>query len=83
MHGENAHEMIWLTKAGLTPTEALRSATTVNASLLGLEKEIGRIAPGYAADLVAVPGDPTKDIGAVLRPAFVMKGGRIVVRPAP
>ena len=83
MHGENAREMIWLTKAGLTPTEALRSATTVNASLLGLEKEIGRIAPGYAADLVAVPGDPTKNIEAVLRPSFVMKGGRIVVRPAP
>lgn len=81
MHGENAREIVWLTKAGLSPSDALRSATTVNASLLGLEREIGRIAPGYAADLVAVPGDPTKEIEAVLRPAFVMKGGRIIVRP--
>ena len=81
MHGENGQEIVWLTKAGLSPTEALRSATTVNASLLGLENEIGRVAPGYAADLVAVPGDPTKDIDAVLRAAFVMKGGRIIVQP--
>src|SRR5262249_14623254 len=74
MHGENAQELIWLVKAGLKPIDALRSATSVNAALLGLDREIGRVAQGYAADLVAVPGDPTADITAVSRVAFVMKG---------
>jgi imidazolonepropionase-like amidohydrolase/GMP synthase-like glutamine amidotransferase len=79
MHGENAHELIWLTRAGLTPIEALRAATTVNAELLGLDHEIGKIAVGYAADLVAVPGDPSHAIDAVLSPRFVMKGGQTIV----
>ena len=81
MHGENAQEMVWLTRAGLSPTEALRAATTTNAELLGLQSEIGRIAPGFAADLVAVPGDPTKEIGAVAHVDFVMKSGDVVRRP--
>lgn len=81
MHGENAQELLWLVKAGLTPAEALRSATAVNARLLGLESEIGRIATGFAADLVAVPGDPTLDITAVTRPVFVMRGGRVIRKP--
>ena len=81
MFGENAQEIVWLVRAGLTPLEALRAATSVNASLLGLEKEIGRVAPGFTADLVAVPGDPSVDITAVTRVAFVMKGGRVVRKP--
>ncbi len=81
MHGENARELVWLTRAGLTPLEALRSATSVNAALLGLEREIGRIAPGFAADLVAVPGRPDRNIEAVLSPRFVMKDGRVVLGP--
>jgi len=81
MHGENAQEIVWLTRAGLTPVEALRAATTTNAELLGLQSEIGRIAPGFAGDLVAVPGDPTKDIAAVTHVAFVMRGGVIARRP--
>ncbi|HEX7078501.1 MAG TPA: amidohydrolase family protein [Candidatus Eisenbacteria bacterium] len=81
MHGENGRELVWLVKAGLSPVEALRAATSTNAALLGLDHEIGRVAEGYAADLIAVPGDPTKDIDAVRKPAFVMKGGRVIVRP--
>jgi imidazolonepropionase-like amidohydrolase len=81
MHGENAWEIVWLAKAGLSPVEALRAATSVNAELLGLDGEIGRLAPRTAADIVAVPGDPTRDITAVTRVAFVMKGGVVVRRP--
>jgi imidazolonepropionase-like amidohydrolase len=81
MHGENAQEILWLVKAGLTPIEALQSATSINAALLGLEGEIGRVAKGYAADLVAVAGNPSEDIAAVTRVKLVMKGGRAVRRP--
>ena len=81
MHGENGQELVWMVKAGFTPVEALRAATSVNAELLGMEKEIGRIAPGYAADIAAFDGDATADIAAVLKPVFVMKGGRVIRRP--
>lgn len=78
LHGDNAREIIWLTKAGLTPAEALRAATSDAARLLGLEGKAGVIAPGAFADLVAVPGDPTRDISAVERINFVMKGGEVI-----
>ncbi|MGE5180100.1 MAG: amidohydrolase family protein [Bacteroidota bacterium] len=81
MHGENGRELVWMTRAGFTPIEALRAATSVDAELLGLDKEIGHVAPGYAADLVAVRGDPTRNIEAVLAPAFVMKDGREILGP--
>jgi imidazolonepropionase-like amidohydrolase len=77
LHGHNPREVIWLVKAGLTPAEALRAATVDAASLLGLEGKVGEIKPGAFADLIAVNGDPTKDINAVERVAFVMKGGKV------
>ncbi|HEX7879838.1 MAG TPA: amidohydrolase family protein [Candidatus Eisenbacteria bacterium] len=80
MHGQNAREIVWLTRAGLTPIEALRAATGTAARLLGLENEIGRLAPGMAADIVAVPGDPTADIEVVSRVGFVMAAGKIIRR---
>jgi imidazolonepropionase-like amidohydrolase len=70
-----AEEFVWMVRFGMTPAQAIRSATTVAAALLGRESEIGRIAPGYRADLVAVPGNPLDDIEQVRRVGFVMAGG--------
>src|SRR6266446_5308978 len=80
MFGENTRELSWFVKAGMTPEQALRTATTNAAELLGKEKELGAVAPGYFADLVAVEGDPTTDINVVLNNVkWVMKGGAVVV----
>ncbi len=79
MFGQNTRELEWLVKAGMTPTEALVAATTNGAVILGMEEELGTIAPGYYADLVAVDGDPLADIGVVVRNVrWVMKGGAVV-----
>ncbi len=77
--GENTAELGWFVKAGMTPAQALHSATAVGAELLGKDKELGTIAPGAYADLVAIDGDPVKDIEAVRRVRWVMKGGVVVV----
>jgi imidazolonepropionase-like amidohydrolase len=80
-HGKNAREFRLMVERGLTPIAALKCATSVDATLLGLSKTIGTIEPEKLADLVAVPGDPTKDITATERVVFVMKDGRIVKKP--
>ncbi len=80
MFGENARELGWFVKAGMTPAEALATATTSAARLLGKEKELGAVAPGYYADLVAVEGDPLADIQTVIdKVRWVMKGGSVMV----
>jgi imidazolonepropionase-like amidohydrolase len=82
--GENTRELEWLVKAGMTPAQALAAATTNGASLLGMEKSLGAIAPGYYADIVAVEGDPLSDIGVVIHNVrWVMKGGKVVVDAQP
>ncbi|HWO00063.1 MAG TPA: amidohydrolase family protein, partial [Blastocatellia bacterium] len=78
--GENTRELEWFVKAGMTPAQALATATTNGAMLLGMEKSLGAVAVGYYADIVAVEGDPLVDIGAVVRGVrWVMKGGKVVV----
>jgi imidazolonepropionase-like amidohydrolase len=64
----------------MTPLEAIRSATVVAADCLGLGEVTGRVAPGYAADLVAVAGDPAERIGALADVRLVVASGRIVRR---
>jgi imidazolonepropionase-like amidohydrolase len=79
MFGENTRELGWFVKAGMTPQQALAAATANGAALLGMEKSLGAIAPGYFADLVAVDGDPLSDIDVVIhKVVFVMKGGEVV-----
>ncbi|HEY7809393.1 MAG TPA: amidohydrolase family protein [Allosphingosinicella sp.] len=78
-HGRNAQEFALLVEyAGMSPAEAISSATTGAAKLLGMEKEIGRIAPGYSADFIAVTGDPLRDVRTLEKVDFVMVRGRTV-----
>ncbi len=75
-HGRNAGEFALLVKYGLTPREALASATTVAAKLLSMEDQIGRIAPGMSADMIAVAGDPLSDVAVLEKVDWVMVRGR-------
>ena len=75
-HGGLVPELALMVKCGMTPLEALRSATSVAADALGLGAEIGRIAPGYAADLVAVAGNPAERVEALADVRMVLLRGR-------
>ncbi len=77
-HGENAKEFKLMTDLGMQPLDALRAATSVCADLLGIAATTGTLEKGKAADIVAMPGDPTVDITATERVMFVMKDGQVV-----
>ena len=78
-HGRNAEEFrLMVELVGMSPAEAIASATTGAARLLGMENEVGRIAPGLSADIIAVEGDPLEDVRRLERVSFVMARGRVV-----
>ncbi len=80
MFGQNTRELGWFVKIGMTPAQALATATINGARLLGMEKKLGAVAPGYFADLVAVDGDPLADIAAITdHVVWVMKSGKEAV----
>lgn len=76
-HGDNAKEFGLMVKFGMSPMDAIRSATVVTADLFGISADAGTIEPGKVADLVAVAGDPLQDVSALLAVDFVMKSGRV------
>ena len=76
-HGDNARELETMVKFGMPLIDALRSATSVNARVLHMSERIGSIKPGLLADVIAVEGDPTRDVGVLRKVRFVMKGGVI------
>lgn len=79
-HGDNVRELELMVDYGMPALDALRSATSVDADVLHMQTQIGRVAPNLLADLVAVQGDPTQSISVLRQVSLVMKGGRIVRR---
>jgi imidazolonepropionase-like amidohydrolase len=76
-HGDNVRELELMVQWGMSPLAATIAATSGNASSFHLDNRVGRVREGLLADLIAVDGDPTKDIGALRRVKFVMKNGRV------
>jgi len=79
LHGENAKEIEWMVKAGMTPAQAIRASTADAAQLMGWQDRVGTIEAGKFADFIAVEGDPLKDITELQRVKFVMKGGLVAL----
>jgi imidazolonepropionase-like amidohydrolase len=78
LQGKNADELIALTKRGLPPAEAIRAATSNAAELMNWQDKVGALEPNHYADVIAVEGDPLKDVSLLQHVRFVMKGGIVV-----
>jgi imidazolonepropionase-like amidohydrolase len=76
-HGLNARQFAYMVRYGMTPAQAIRSATIDAAALIGHEKELGSIAPGKFADMIAVTGDPLSAVRVLEQVAYVMKAGAV------
>jgi imidazolonepropionase-like amidohydrolase len=77
-HGLNARQFKYMVQWGMTPMQAIQAATTVSAEMLGWSKDVGALSPGHFADMIAVEGDPTRDVTVLEHVAHVMKGGELV-----
>ncbi len=77
-HGLNAHELAVYVSLGMTPLQAIQTATINDADLLGWSDKIGSVEPGKWADIIAIDGDPLQDVTTLQRVKFVMKGGEVV-----
>ncbi|WP_309645222.1 amidohydrolase family protein [Phenylobacterium sp.] len=82
-HGLNGRQFAYMVRYGMTPMQAIQSATTGAAALLGASADVGALRPGHHADMIAVTGDPLSDIEVLTRVQGVIKGGKLVKTPAP
>ncbi|HUO91415.1 MAG TPA: amidohydrolase family protein [Rhizomicrobium sp.] len=80
-HGSNVRELQWMHRLGMSAADVLLAATSVSARIIGRDQDLGAIAPGFLADLIAVPGDPTANLDALADVRFVMKDGVVVKAP--
>ena len=74
-HADAPKQLAWMVKYGMTPLQAIQAATKVGAEALGIDGEVGQVAPGFSADIVAVTVDPLTDIASLGSIEFVMKEG--------